>query len=76
MRELFGDQKQRQFDNKAIIETVSDKSVDEITDVFNKVGFSSPPSWLKPYHVLSNGEKMRARFQEIMVFFCFVGNLV
>lgn len=36
-----------------------DKSVDEITKSFNSVGFSSPPSWLKPYSVLSNGEKMR-----------------
>jgi len=30
-----------------------------ITQIFNAVGFSSPPSWLKPYAVLSNGEKMR-----------------
>lgn len=36
-----------------------EKSVDEITRAFNSVGFSSPPSWLKPYSVLSNGEKMR-----------------
>lgn len=35
------------------------KSVDEITKMFNSVGFSTPPSWLKPYDVLSNGEKMR-----------------
>jgi ABC-type lipoprotein export system ATPase subunit len=35
------------------------KSIDEITKIFNSVGFSSPPSWLKPYSVLSNGEKMR-----------------
>ena len=34
-------------------------SVDEITKAFNSVGFSSPPSWLKPYSVLSNGQKMR-----------------
>ena len=34
-------------------------SVDEITRAFNSVGFSSPPSWLKPYSVLSNGQKMR-----------------
>jgi ABC-type Mn2+/Zn2+ transport system ATPase subunit/predicted acetyltransferase len=34
-------------------------SVEEITKAFNSVGFSSPPSWLKPYSVLSNGEKMR-----------------
>ena len=35
------------------------RSVEEITKAFNSVGFSSPPSWLKPYAVLSNGEKMR-----------------
>jgi GNAT superfamily N-acetyltransferase len=35
------------------------KSVEDITKAFNSVGFSSPPSWLKPYDVLSNGEKMR-----------------
>lgn len=34
-------------------------SVDEITRAFNSVGFSSPPSWLKPYSILSNGQKMR-----------------
>jgi hypothetical protein len=34
-------------------------SVEEITSAFNSVGFSSPPSWLKRYEVLSNGEKMR-----------------
>jgi ABC-type ATPase with predicted acetyltransferase domain len=36
-----------------------DCSIEEITNTFSSVGFSSPPSWLKPYHVLSNGEKMR-----------------
>lgn len=36
-----------------------DKSVEEICKTFNSVGFSSPPNWLKPYSVLSNGEKMR-----------------
>jgi len=34
-------------------------SVTEIAKMFNSVGFSSVPSWLKPYHVLSQGEKMR-----------------
>lgn len=34
-------------------------SMEEITSILNAVGFSSPPSWLKPYNVLSNGEKMR-----------------
>lgn len=35
------------------------KSMEEITKTFTSVGFASPPSWLKPYEVLSNGEKMR-----------------
>ena len=34
-------------------------NVEQITSAFNSVGFSSPPSWLKPYSVLSNGQKMR-----------------
>ncbi len=34
-------------------------SVEDISKAFNSVGFSSPPSWLKPYSALSNGEKMR-----------------
>jgi len=35
------------------------KGVKDITKVFTSVGFASPPSWLKPYGVLSNGERMR-----------------
>lgn len=34
-------------------------SVDDITKMFYAVGFGSVTSWLKPYSVLSNGEKMR-----------------
>jgi ABC-type taurine transport system ATPase subunit len=37
----------------------SNCTVDQITSAFNSVGFSSPPSWLKSYSVLSNGQKMR-----------------
>lgn len=35
------------------------KTIKEIQLAFTSVGFASPPSWLKPYEVLSNGEKMR-----------------
>lgn len=34
-------------------------SIHDITALLSSVGFSSPPSWLKPYHVLSNGEQFR-----------------
>jgi ABC-type polar amino acid transport system ATPase subunit len=61
-KELFPDSYITDFNYNA--ETIlddmpKDKSLDEITKTFNSVGFSSPPSWLKPYSVLSNGQKMR-----------------
>jgi ABC-type lipoprotein export system ATPase subunit/GNAT superfamily N-acetyltransferase len=49
-----------EYDRDCVLDDMpKDKSIDEITKAFNSVGFSSPPSWLKPYSVLSNGEKMR-----------------
>jgi GNAT superfamily N-acetyltransferase len=34
-------------------------SVRHVVELFTAVGFSSPPSWVKPYHVLSCGERFR-----------------
>ena len=36
------------------------KSPDEAINLLTAVGLNSVPSWYKPYHVLSNGEKFRA----------------
>ena len=44
--------------NKSIISHF-DSPEDGITKL-SSVGFNSIPSWYKPYHVLSNGEKFRA----------------
>jgi len=33
--------------------------IKKITGLLSSVGFSSPPSWLRPYRVLSTGEKFR-----------------
>ena len=43
------------------------KSTQEITKTFNSVGFATVWSWLKPYHVLSNGEKMRVDLAKAML---------
>ena len=45
--------------NKALIDDFPDLPIAHITAILSSVGFSSPPGWLKPYHVLSNGEKFR-----------------
>jgi ABC-type ATPase involved in cell division/GNAT superfamily N-acetyltransferase len=34
-------------------------SIKDITALLNSVGFSSPPSWLRPFGILSNGEQFR-----------------
>lgn len=39
----------------------------EIYQALTAVGFASPPDWLKSYHVLSNGEKMRCDIARAMI---------
>lgn len=46
-------------EDKAVIDGFGERSIKEITHALTSVGFSSPPSWVKPYSVLSNGEKFR-----------------
>lgn len=61
-KELFSDCliSNYEYTAKSVIDDMPKKStVDEITKMFYTVGFGSVPSWLKPYSVLSNGEKMR-----------------
>lgn len=42
-------------------------SMDEIEKMFYSVGFGSVPSWLKPFSVLSNGEKMRVELARALL---------
>ena len=44
----------------AVIDNMpEEKTIEEITGVFTSVGLGTVWTWLKPYNVLSNGEKMR-----------------
>ncbi|GHT13128.1 hypothetical protein FACS1894170_08760 [Planctomycetales bacterium] len=43
----------------AVIDLFAPLPVQDTIRLLTAVGFSSPPSWLKPYSVLSNGEKFR-----------------
>jgi GNAT superfamily N-acetyltransferase len=46
-------------DDRAIVDAFDDLAIKDITGLLTAVGFSSPPSWIKPYAVLSNGERFR-----------------
>lgn len=59
---IFKDKIKNDFEykSKSVIDDMpKGHSVEDISKMFYTVGFGSVPSWLKPYHVLSNGEKMR-----------------
>jgi energy-coupling factor transporter ATP-binding protein EcfA2 len=62
-REIFGANKVdrvNSWSGKSVIDDFDDNlSVDEITEACGAVGFNTIPSWLKPYSVLSNGERFR-----------------
>lgn len=60
-KELFPDCYIEHFDytHNSVIDDMPKCEMQEIEKMFYAVGFGSVPSWLKPYSVLSNGEKMR-----------------
>jgi GNAT superfamily N-acetyltransferase len=45
--------------DRAVVDCFGRRSIKEITAMLTAVGFSSPPAWVKPYHVLSQGERFR-----------------
>lgn len=61
-KDMFGEEliSGFKYNHKSVIDDMpKDKNVEDISKAFYSVGFGSVPSWLKPYAVLSNGEKMR-----------------
>jgi len=62
-REAFGKwlyTSERWPKDKAVVDAFGDKlSIKQVTGMLTAVGFSSPPAWVKPYSVLSNGEQFR-----------------
>lgn len=60
-KEVFGDYYIEHFEyfHESVIDDMPKCDIQKIEKMFYAVGFGSVPSWLKPYSVLSNGEKMR-----------------
>jgi hypothetical protein len=63
-RELFPDAYIKGYDwplDRSIIDGFpAEMSIKDVTLLLSSVGFSSPPSWVRPFGVLSNGEQFRA----------------
>lgn len=65
-RHVYGDSLVAGFDwpaDRAVIDVLAPADVDgglkAASAMLNSVGFSSPPDWVKPYGVLSNGQRFR-----------------
>lgn len=62
-RELFGSAVVGSYDwptDASLLDAFpAEMGIKEITGLLSSVGFSSPPSWLRPFHVLSTGEQFR-----------------
>ncbi|MEQ8790235.1 MAG: GNAT family N-acetyltransferase [Pirellulaceae bacterium] len=61
-RHVYSDDVYSEFawpDDKAVVDCFGELPIKRITHMLTAVGFSSPPSWIKPYAVLSGGEKFR-----------------
>lgn len=61
-RQAFGDVLYQGSDwpeGRAVIDCFGNMPVRQVVELLTAVGFSSPPSWVKPYAVLSNGERFR-----------------
>jgi ABC-type dipeptide/oligopeptide/nickel transport system ATPase subunit len=53
--------------SKPIIDVIApDAPMDKATAALSAVGLGSVPSWLRPFHVLSTGEKFRAELARIV----------
>ncbi|MGD0462174.1 MAG: ABC transporter ATP-binding protein [Tepidisphaeraceae bacterium] len=62
-RQAFGDRMVQHWDwpaDQSILDGFpANMGVRDITQLLGSVGFSSPPAWMRPFHLLSNGEQFR-----------------
>lgn len=65
-KQVFNEFSKCKWDDRALIENFKkDMSMEDITRYLGCVGFNSVPYWLKPFHVLSNGEKSRVELARL-----------
>lgn len=61
MRSLFGDAPRLEWSGASMLDDFrAGIPLQQITDACSAVGFNTIPAWLRPFHVLSNGEQFRA----------------
>lgn len=69
-RELFGDALVTGYEwptERSVLDGFPEEMpIKSITGLLSSVGFSSPPAWLRPFHVLSTGQQFRVTVARAM----------
>jgi GNAT superfamily N-acetyltransferase len=69
-RKLFGEHMRADFAwpaDKALVDGFpASLGVKDVVELLSAVGFSSPPSWMRPYHVLSTGQQFRVHIARLL----------
>lgn len=67
--ELFGEPRALTWDSsRAVIDDFDESlTMEQITSVCQAVGFNTIPAWMRPYGVLSNGERFRVELARLLV---------
>lgn len=70
-KKIFGKGALYNFDNwpedRPIVDAIApDGDINAVTGALAAVGLGDVPTWLRPFHVLSNGEKFRANLAKII----------
>lgn len=59
-RQLFGEEQRLEWSSASVIDDFDKKfGIEQVAEICGAVGFNTIPSWMKPYGVLSTGEKFR-----------------
>lgn len=60
MRHLFGDPVALEWNAAGVVDDVApEHGIQAISEAFGAVGFNTIPAWMRPFAVLSNGERFR-----------------
>lgn len=60
VRDIWGDSDELTWSDSGVIDDFpGELSIDDVASICSAVGFNTIPAWLRPYAVLSNGERFR-----------------
>lgn len=68
LRSMFGDERKLTWDPRGVVDSFdAEHSMNDISAACQAVGFNTIPAWLRPYHVLSNGEQFRVHMARLLL---------